>query len=101
MPAGISIAAGNFHEQSAFHKSRKGFISLRSVLKDTALKPLSLYRKGKRLYALFLLYRSFLGNFYFLNCLKIYDGVDNDSDARTYCIAGEEERERHLNGHTV
>ena len=34
-PAGISLAAGKFHAQSAFHKSRKGFISLRSVLKGT------------------------------------------------------------------
>ena len=38
MPAGISLAAGKFHARSAFHKSRKGFISLRSVLKGTTLK---------------------------------------------------------------
>ena len=36
MPEGISLAKGEFHAQSAFHKSRKGFISLLSVLKDTA-----------------------------------------------------------------
>ena len=35
-PAGISLAESEFHAQSAFHKSRKGFISLRSVLKGTA-----------------------------------------------------------------
>ena len=37
MPAGISLAVGKFHARSVFHKSRKGFISLRSVLKNTAL----------------------------------------------------------------
>ena len=37
-PAGISLAVGKFHARSAFHKSRKGFISLRSVLKGTTLK---------------------------------------------------------------
>ena len=37
-PAGISLAESEFHARSAFHKSRKGFISLRSVLKGTALK---------------------------------------------------------------
>ena len=36
-PAGISLAVGKFHARSAFHKSRKGFISLRSVLKGTTL----------------------------------------------------------------
>ena len=30
-PAGISLAVGKFHARSAFHKSRKGFISLRSA----------------------------------------------------------------------
>ena len=37
-PAGISLAESEFHARSAFHKSRKGFISLRSVLKGTTLK---------------------------------------------------------------
>ena len=36
-PAGISLAESEFHARSAFHKSRKGFISLRSVLKGTTL----------------------------------------------------------------
>ena len=52
-PAGISLAVGKFHARSAFHKSRKGFISLRSVLKDTALK-----RSG------FLLFTSLLFTFH-------------------------------------
>ena len=34
-PAGISLAESEFHTRSAFHKSLKGFISLRSVLKGT------------------------------------------------------------------
>ena len=37
MPAGISLAVGKFHARSAFHKSQRGFISLRSVLKGTTL----------------------------------------------------------------
>ena len=31
-PAGISHAEGVFHARSAFHKSRKGFISLKKAL---------------------------------------------------------------------
>ena len=42
-PAGISLAEGKFHARSAFHKSRKGFISLRCVLKGTTLRMCSLF----------------------------------------------------------
>ena len=38
MAVGISLAVGKFHARSAFHKSQKGFISLRSVLKGTTLR---------------------------------------------------------------
>ena len=34
-PAGISLAEGKFHARSVFHKSRKGFISLRDLSKRT------------------------------------------------------------------
>ena len=42
-PAGISLAESEFQARSAFHKSRKGFISLRSVHRDTTHTVCSLF----------------------------------------------------------
>ena len=63
-PAGISLAESEFHAQSAFHKSRKGFISLRSVLKGTAHKNADFYL----CYSLFIIHRSL-----FIRQLRIFN----------------------------
>ena len=47
-PAGISLAESEFHARSAFHKSRKGFISLRSVLKGTTHIDPAFFGRGMR-----------------------------------------------------